>query len=114
MVKTMAAVSPCAVNEARICDWSEADHDTSSRFSTDGSQTHSMFTRPAAERAMSGPEALMKGTSPKSFQLIAPRLSTKRSLPRIVNAPIRTDACQMKPRFQRITSSAEKGYQRLD
>src|ERR1700676_1406307 len=92
---------------------SSALHDTSSEQTTDGNHRDSMLTRPAADRVKSGPEALMNGTIPKSFQRIAPCPSKKLSPPRMDMPYIRTLACQIIPRFQRMTSSAENGHQPL-
>jgi|SRR5689334_4793806 hypothetical protein len=71
----------------------------------------SMLTRPAAERVISGPEALITGTIPKSFQCMAPCPSTKLSPPRMDMPCIRTVARQIIPRPHRIICSAENLFQ---
>src|ERR1039457_4416138 len=87
-------------------------HATSSRQSADGNQTDSAVTRPAAERVISGPEAVMIGIIPSSFHRIAPAPSKSRSNPVIGMPYIRTMALQIIPRPQWITCSAVNGSQR--
>src|SRR5579872_7161833 len=92
---------------------SDDDHDTSSPQRTEGNHIDSMLTRPAADRVMSGPEALTTGRSPKSFQRIAPDPSMKLSPPRMTMPCSRTVARQTIPRSHRMTSSAENEAQPL-
>ena len=73
----------------------------------------SRLTRPAADRVMSGPEAFTSGTTPKTFQRIAPRPSKNVSPPRIESPCTRTTARQTIPRSHRMTCSAENGDQPL-
>ena len=87
-------------------------HATSSRQSAEGNQTDSAITRPAAERVISGPEAVMIGMIPSSFHRISPAPSKSRSNPVIGIPYIRTVALQIIPRPQWITCSAVNGSQR--
>jgi hypothetical protein len=79
----------------------------------DGSQIDSAAKRSAAERVTSSPDARTTGTTPPSFQRIAPFPPRKRSKPRTVNGPIFKRARQTMPRSRTITCSAVNGSQPL-